>query len=810
MFHFILVNKEGVLIDQQLKIKQTQHMFKHFFKHTWRLFFRNGMYSFINLAGLSLGLAAGIIILVFVGNQISYDRFHTQGKNIYQIGLISHSKDQTQASNTIPAAIGPSLKEEFPEVVSVTRISDPVPGYFSYNEKTIMTGKISWADSTFFDTFSFELINGNPQQALTTVFTAVLTPKIATALFGNADPIGQVIKLNNEISYLVTGLIKDPPGNSHIQYDVLLSFSSLYEDRNLHMGWDGGNRYINYLMMAEHMDWELFHQKLPAFMYEKINQQIAPYGFSYEMKLYPLYKAYLHSGHYGNPLLFVYIFSAIAVFILLIACINFTNISTAQALKRARETGLRKVSGATRWSLIRQFLGEAILISGTAFIIALLFVELMQPFINSVTGLELYLFSFEWNVLLPALLALIILTGILAGAYPAFYLASFQPVRVFKGGVENGKVKNRFSMILVVIQFVISVTLINASIILFQQLSYLNRYDTGMNSSHVVWLNLPGKTAIKNYETFRNEILSIAGVEACGASSEIPGRWVTSNGYRINGADDVHVVHVLDVDDGFIETLGLQMVKGRNFTKGSETDRKSYLVNESFIRQYGIYDYQTAKIRRNGEQPIIGIVKDFHFTSLKHPVKPLIITNDPHHAFEYLLLRINPENIQQVLAQIEDRWIQLHPGDPFHYGYLDDYIRQSYDTEKKIGQLFGSFTGILLIVACIGLFGLSSVMIRQRQREIGLRKLLGASTLTILKLVTSTFTGLVILANILAIAPLYYIVRFLMGYYSYSVSFNPWWFVFTGVATLVLALATVIGQSYRISKTNPAEVIKYE
>ena len=785
-------------------------MFIHFLKHTLRLFSRNKMYSLINLFGLSVGLAVGIIILMIIGSQLSYDRFHEKGRDVYQITMVSHSKDQAQSSNTIPAAIGPSLWEEFPEILSVTRLSAPTPGYFTFREQTLTLMHISWADSTFFDTFSFELIHGNPSTALASLYGAVLTERTAAALFGDINPMGQTLRLNNEEQYVVTGIVKDPPENSHIQFDALLSFSTLYEDRSLHMGWDGGNRYINYIEMAPTADREAFYEKLPDFLFEKINRQIEPYGFRMEIKLYPLNEVYLKSGHYGNPMMFVYIFAAIAIFILLIAGINFTNLSTAQALRRARETGVRKVAGATRWQLIVQYTGEALLVALGAFLIALLLVELVHPFINALTGMELKILSIDWPGFIPALVGMVILTGVLAGGYPAFYLSSFQPAQALKGGMKSGRGKAVASKVLIVLQFVISMVLINTSLVIFKQLNYMYHFDTGMNTEHVVWLRLPSQRAMDGYETLRNEISTIAGIQTCGATSEIPGRWITSNGYRVNGAEEVSMIHVLDIDAGLLEVLNIEVVEGRNFIRGSEQDKTTYLVNETFIRQFGIDDFQSVRVQRDGSRPIIGVVKDFHFTSLRVPIKPLILTNEPWDGFDYLLTGINSANMNHVIPQIEAVWKRLMPGDPFVHGQMNDYLGQSYDLEKRVGHVFSSFTLLLLLIACVGLFGLSSLMIRQRQKEIALRKLLGAPTFSILKLVTGTFTWLVIVANIIAIVPLYFIVRALLGYYSYSISINAWWFVLTALGSLLLAWLTVGWQSYRISQTNPAEVIRYE
>ena len=785
-------------------------MFAHLIKHTIRLFFRNGMYSIINLLGLSAGLSVGIIILMIISHQLSFDRFHTKGDHINQLGFVYHSKDQSSSSNTIPAAIGPSLKEAFPEVESVTRVSAPAQAYLSVDETIIVANMVSWADSSFFDTFSFQLLRGNPTNALTELYTVVLTEKTALSLFGDKDPMGQVVRLNNADQYVVTGIVKEPPSNSHIRFDALLSFSTLYEDRSLHMGWDGGNRYMNYVVMAADADMEAFREKLPDFMFEKINERLEPYGVSFELKLFPLQRVYLHSGFYGNPILYIYVFGAIAVFILLIACFNFTNISTAQAIRRARETGIRKVAGATKRQLIIQYLGEALTVTLIAFLIAVVIVEFAQPYLNAMIQMELRLFHIEWDWFVPILVSLFFITGITAGAYPAFYLSSFRPVKVLKGGLSTGRGKATLSMMLVVLQFVISMTLINTSLVIFRQLSYMHDYDLGMDTRDVVWIRLPSQSAKDAYETIRGEVTVLAGVEACGATSEIPGAWITSNGYRVNDDEEVSMIHVLDVDAGFFETLGIEVVEGRHFSQGSITDQTTYLVNETFMRQFNIEDFTTARIHRGGSKPIIGVVDDFHFISLKHPVKPLIITNEPWQGFDYMLVKVNMLNRAEVLNQLEGIWKRMLPGDPFIIGYVDDYLGQAYQLERRVGQLFTSFTGLSLFIACIGLFGLSSLLIRQRQKEIGLRKLLGASTTNVLKLVSSTYTKLVILANLITIIPVYYIVKTMLSHFSYTVTISAWWFVLTGLASLILAWVTVGWQSYQITKTNPAEVIKCE
>jgi putative ABC transport system permease protein len=788
-------------------------MIIHFLKNTLRVFSRNGIYTIINLLGLCIGLTAGILILMFVVHELSYDRFHNNAGNTVIVNKIYYSKDHTSGGFTIPAAIGPSLYESFPEVESFIRIRQPGEGYFFYNGNISQSERITWVDSTFFSNFSFRLLRGNPKTALSSLYSVVLTEKMAGIIFGDEDPMGKVLRLNNEVPYTVTGIVENPPTNTIIKFDALLSFMTLYEDKNLYMEWDGGNQYLNFLVFSPTIDRQEFHKKLQPFLFEKINERYEAYGVWVDLEFEPLQGFYLSHGRLESgisALVAVYIFSSIALLVLLIACFNFTNLSTARAMGRAKETGIRKVAGATRSQLIRQFLAEALLMSLLAFGLALIIIELVNPWYNALIGIELSFYSSQFAWFLPSLFLLVFLTGIFAGAYPAFFLSSFQPVKVLKGGVSSGRGKATFSKALVVLQFMISVALINITWTIYRQLSYMQQHDVGMHTEEVMGIYLPGQAARNAHEVLQNEIRSIAGVISCGAASEIPGRGLTSNGYRPEGYEEPVMINVIDIDADFLETMGIEVVEGRNFIRGAASDQTAYLVNETFVKQFNYPDPIGVRVKRDGDRPIIGVVKDFNFSTLHEPVKPLILTNEPWLGFTYLLVRINPANREHVAKQLETLWREMLPGEPFISRFADEYLKSAYATEKRFGEIFTWFTVLGLFVACLGLFGLSSYAVQQRKKEIGIRKLLGASRGTLVKMITGSFTWLVLLANLLALLPGILTLRIFLGYYSYAITPGYWMFAITALVSFFLAWITVAWQSLRAAGTNPAEVIKYE
>lgn len=783
---------------------------QHFFRHTFRLYIRNPFYTIINVSGLAIGLAAGIAILAYIYGELSFDRFHINRHDIYRVNMTAVSPDGSFGSYTIPAAVGPSLKEQFPGIVSVTRTTHPQQSFFETGGKINEIAKVCYADSGFFRDFSFVLEEGDIATALSGIYSIVLTRSAARTLFGDAPALGKVLKMNNSDQFTVTGIAGDPPYNSSLQFDALISFSTLYQDKSLFMDWNGGNQYITFIRMQPGYRISGLESALPAFLEEKINRSIKDSGWKYELGFEPLSNIHLRSlvddGSGGN-LSDIRIFSGIALLILLIACFNFTSLATARAMIRNRETGIRKVAGASRRMLIRQFMAEALVLSFTALLLALFIIELIRPWYSAVTGNPLSLYAAGGIPLMLMIVLLVVLTGLLAGAYPAFYLASFRPVDVLKGGSGSVKVRAMLPKALVVIQFAISAGLVASLLLMFGQISYISSFDKGYSSDNLIVVQVSDEND-KNMPAFAgNSLGGLPFVESWTAVSSPPGAGVPANGYLPDGRNEAVIINVLGVDSGFLKTMGIEMLTGRNFSSGN--DSMFYLVNESYARRYGVTPDKIHNIRRGGKHPVIGVVKDFSFLPVYAGVEPLILTTRPEEGFNALLIRVNTD-LQTARAGLENEWQQHFPGEPFVCYPLDTYIADTYKHINRFAQLFSGFTILAIVVACMGLLGLSAVILQQRRRQFGIRRILGASSLSLTLRETAGFSLLVLTGNLLAIVPVWLFMSGWLADFAYHINITAGTFILTAVITLLVAFLTIAWQSWSASKLNPVEVIKYE
>lgn len=783
---------------------------QHFFRHTFRLYIRNPFYTIINVTGLAIGLAAGIAILAYIYGELSFDRFHINRHDIYRVNMTAVSPDGSFGSYTIPAAVGPSLKEQFPGIVSVTRITQPQKSFFETGGKIYEIAKVCYADSGFFRDFSFVLEEGDIATALSGIYSVVLTRSAARTLFGEAPALGKVLKMNNRDQFTVTGIAGDPPYNSSLQFDALISFSTLYQDKSLYMDWNGGNQYITFIRTQPGYLIAGLESALPAFLEEKINRSIRDSGWKYELGFEPLSNIHLRSlvddGSGGN-LSDIRIFSGIALLILLIACFNFTSLATARAMIRNRETGIRKVAGASRRMLIRQFMAEALVLSFTALLLALFIIELIRPWYSAVTGNPLSLYAAGGIPLMLMIVLLVVLTGLLAGAYPAFYLASFRPVDVLKGGSGSVKVRAMLPKALVVIQFAISAGLVASLLLMFGQISYINSFDKGYRSDNLLVVQVSDEND-KNMPAFAgNSLGGLPFVESWTAVSSPPGAGVPANGYLPDGRNEAVIINVLGVDSGFLKTMGIEMLTGRNFSSGN--DSMFYLVNESYARRYGVTPDKIHNIRRSGKHPVIGVVKDFSFLPVYAGVEPLILTTRPEEGFNALLIRVNTD-LQTARTGLENEWQKHFPGEPFVCYPLDTYIADTYRRINRFAQLFSGFTILAIVVACMGLLGLSAVILQQRRRQFGIRRILGASPLSLTIRETAGFSLLVLTGNLLAIVPVWLFMSTWLAAFAYHINITAGVFLLTALITLLVAFLTIAWQSWSASKLNPVEVIKYE
>jgi putative ABC transport system permease protein len=777
---------------------------------------RNPVYALINIFGLSIGITCSLLILIFIKNEISYDRFHENKDELYR--MVFEDVDPNGNTTVTPqmtAPVAPDMMEEFPEVMAATRITGYRDGYFTYQNKSFKVSNVIYADSLFFEMFSFGLISGAPETLLKDPFTVVLDEKTAETIFGKEDPAGKIIRWNNKDNLLVQGIVKSPPGNSHLQFSSLISFSSLYKDDRLYMDWNGGMQYYHYIELVPGTPEEKIAAMLPEFMYRHINKMLEGSGFSINAKLQPVLDIHLKSNYVGEigangSMSAIIIYSAVALFILLIACINFMNLTTARSTRRAREIGLRKVLGAEKESLIGQFLGESIIMSLLGFIIALIMIEILMPVFNNMVGRDLDLYQARNLDLIISMPVFIIITGLIAGSYPAFIMSSFIPANVLKGKISGKKGPSGFRNILVMIQFAISLVLIICTLVIYAQLGFVKSKDVGYQKENIMVLRFTSDNFKNRYMISKDELKNIPGIISSSATSEIPGTGFTSNGYKPEGFDNWMMFNAVDVDYDYVGTMGLQVVRGRSFSPDMASDKDAFMINETLAKELNWPDPEGRKIEREGVHQVIGMVKDFHFASLHQEIGPLIFTMKPYMGFDFLLVRFRTDNLDVLINNIRKVWEKLDANEPFEFFFLDDVFNEMYRAEQKLGSMLLYIAILAIIIACMGLFGLALYNTEQSTKEIGLRRVFGSTVSRVVLLLTGKFTRWVLLANLLAWPVAFILIKKYMQMYAYRIELPLWVFFLTALGTYLIALVTISIQSVKAGTTNPAETLRYE
>ncbi len=796
-------------------------MFRNYLKTAFRNLWQNRSLTFINVFGLSVAMAITLLSLIYITGEFSFDRFHKNKGRIYRVILKMESNAEgTEVSSVATAGIGPSLAEEVPEVESMVRLSYPSGGYFTVGEKNFDARYVSYADSSFFDLFSFQLLYGNPKSVLTQPYSAVLTKKFAAKLFDDPEKaMGKVIRFNNKDNLLITGIVKDPPVNSHLQFDVLISFASLYKDPQMFLDWNGGMNYFTYVLLKKGSDPVQVDKKLNALAEKYINADLRPIGVSWSLFLQPLLKIHLHSNFNDiftqGSMNHILILFTISMFILAIACFNFINLTTASSLRRAKEVGVRKVAGAASRSIIAQFITETMILSLIAFIFAIVLIEIFQLWAPNVVSDHLLLdrldiYHASIFQITGVSLFILLFAGIIAGSYPAFYMARFQPSVVIKGKLGVSAAKNNVRNVLIVIQFVISVILIVCTLVIVSQRNFFLGQNPGFETKNTYAIQLGSETAMEKYEVLEAGFSSIPGVLGVGASSEIPGINLTRNGYFPEGLKEPMMIHALDVDYDYIPATGLKIVKGRNFSKEFGTDKTAYIINETLARKLNWDDPIGKTIARDGVHKVIGMVKDFHFATLQQRIEPLLITLQPWRGYDYLTVRISKDNQESIMKKIADKWKQIVPYEDFSYFSVDKYIKQGYDEERSIAMILTFCSVIALFIAGIGLFGLAAFITRQRQKEAAIRKIHGAGISDIFVLLSTGFVRWVIVANIIAWPVAWFIMDKWLQRFAYNAGIHFWIFIIAGLFTVVLSLGIILYQVIRLGKVNPVEIIRYE
>lgn len=790
-------------------------MFKNYLIIAFRNLQRNKLFSIINVMGLALGMAATLLITEYLVYELSFDNFHTQKENIYRV-IIQEEKDGTiEFADIITAGVAESLVLEFPEALAMARFSNSHSAYFSYDETNYFEDWISYADSTVFDIFSFDLLIGDPRTCLTEPKSVVLTEKVAKKIFGDNNPLGKLIEYNGEQHLMVTGVVANLPENSSIQFNALISFSTLHQMQNVALGWDGGWNYSAYILLADGRNPIDIKPRFKDFMEKHINYKYRQHGFVLSLILQPMSDIHLYSGKDYNlegkgRLTNLFIFSSIAIFILLIACFNFMNLSTARSVRRAREVGIRKLVGANRTSIIRQFIGESIILSFLALVLAVIMVELFQPIFNSILGRDLQLFDQSGIFVLSAFVLLVALTGFLAGSYPAFFMSRFQIIRVVKGNLVQQKGKPVFRNILVVIQFLISAFLIFSTIIIQSQINFLNNKPLGFEKENVVVIDLTTENAKQSYEGFKSRINGIPDVVSSAASNGIPGLGLTMNGYLPEGLKEPIMIHVVSVDDDYLDMMKIPLIQGEGFSKNSGIDTFNILINEALAKHLHWENPVGKSIHRGIEMKVIGVVHDFHFAPLSEDIAPMIITQLPYNGFYYLSVNLRDKKSNQLMTVIQEEWEQIFPDEPFEYFSLEDYIEEAYHEVSGLRKIFIYFAILAVIVACMGLLGLATYATGQKSKEVGVRKVFGASTFSITSKLAIDFLKWVLIANIIAIPFAWWAMHTWLQNFAYRINISIYAILLTLLITLGLSLITVIFQALQLARSNPTDVMKYE
>ncbi|MDB5000413.1 MAG: transporter permease [Mucilaginibacter sp.] len=794
-------------------------MLKNHFKIALRNLWRHRVFSFINITGLSVGITACFFIFMYVAFELSYDKFHTKADRIYRLVTDIKTPSETIHTDVTSWAFAPNIKTDFPEVEAFVRVNNS-PFLVRKDNIKFQEDRSLFADSTFFKVFDFKLIKGNPKTALVAQASVVFTETAAKKYFGNSNPVGKTVLVTGDaIPATVTGVMQDMPGNSQIKADMLISMSSLTEKFNtgLDKAW-GNYGATTFLLLKPGTDAKALEKKFPAFMEKRNGVEAKQRQMFATLFLEPLKDVYLHSkrgGQETGSISNVYIFSIVAVFILLIACINFINLTTARSVERAKEVGIRKVVGAAKGELARQFIGESVVLCIIAFLITVILSVLLLPLFNQLSGkiISPGIFSNAWYVIILFVTSIGI--GLLAGIYPAMVLTSFKPVMVLKGRFSTGTKGSMLRKSLVVAQFSISIALIIGTIIVYNQMDFMRNRDLGFSKDQIIVMDTngdPGK------EAFKQTITTLPGVKSVTLSSSVPGGGNAGAYSEIeNKKGDLQIAN-LDlyfVDFDYINQFKIKMVAGRPFSKDFMTTDTSQamLLNEEAVKLFGYSSPQQAIGRRfkqwGREGKIVGVMKDFHFKSLQEKIKPLSMRVELKN-INLVSVKVSADHLPGTLAAIESKWKQLLPNRPFSYFFLDEFFDRQYRSEQRFGKLFFNFSILAIAISCLGLLGLASYSTFQRTREIGIRKVLGASTSGIVNMLSADFMKLVLISFFIAAPVAWYFMYKWLQDFAYRIDIQWWVFVAAGILAMVVAIATISFQAVKAALSNPVKSLRSE
>ena len=790
-------------------------MLKNYFVTTIRYLLRQKVFTFINIAGLALGMALSILIYIWVTHELSYNTFNSKYERIYRLIQTQHYASGPLTTVCMPGPIAKDIRDEIPEIKN-SFMFYTMSMTVKY-EDNVFTEDVQLADAELFQIFDFEFIKGHPENVFNELKSVVITDKMAEKLFEDEDPIGKIITMNNDLNFKVTGVIKETPRNSSFRFDICFPFENI-KDMGYTIDRYGWNSYYVYVELGENIDYKEVNQKIEKFLEEKSKKQNQAdgdenYDSDIDLFLFPLEKMHLYSySEDRGAIQFVYIFSAIAIFIILIACINFMNLATARSAKRAKEISIRKSVGADRPNLIAQFLGESLIISCCAMLVAIVLVVVLLPWFNMLVEKEL-IFDFTNIRLWFLMVGITVFVGILAGSYPAFYLSAFNPVKAMRNGINKGKGNFYFRRTLVVFQFVLSVGLIISTLVVNRQLDYLYNNKLGMDLNDVSLLTLRGG-AFEKFDVLKNDLLTKPNIQSVTRANAIP-FYIGSNsgGIEWEGKDteDDIIVGFTFTDEDYIETLGMQMADGRFFSQDIQSDTAAVVINETAAKAFGM-ENPIGKWLTWGDDAkyhIIGVIKDFHHLPMQQGIDPLTMYYAPDRCRQ-MFVKTKAGNFTPAKEELQNSWESNAQGFPFEPKLIRDIYENTYTDEARLIQIISYFALFAIFISCLGLFALSTYMAEQRTKEIGIRKVLGANTSGIVSLISREFIKWVAIANVIAWPLAWFAMNDWLNGYVYHTKISTDIFMLSLLISMGIALATVTYQSISTALKKPVNAIKYE
>lgn len=804
-------------------IANPSHMLRNYLLIATRSLYKNLGYTSINIFGLAIGLACCLLVTLYVRFELSYESFHTNKESIYRYIPRGERDGQVRMQTMLPTGFGPLIAESFREVEMFSRFSDVDERPLLRIGDTFLEAKpLSMADKDFFKIFSFTLVQGDPNTVFTRPATIAIANSIAQRYFPDGNALGQIVRYDNTYDFEITAVFEDVPANSHLQFTYLTTFESMakiVQDRYAY----SADQFLNSLDawnyptyfyipnekdidgLAKRIDRKFTEARKETYNEQGLGDWLQPLG---EIHFTKGIKADTANGDKN----YVYIFSAVALLILIIACFNFMNLSTARAMKRAKEVGLRKVMGAFRHQLIKQFLGETIVLVSISLVIGIILLELLVPLFNSLVGQHLEVVYFGSDSVIGYILIAGLLTGVLAGSYPAFYLSSFVPAQVLKG--QAGPSGNAgLRKVLTVMQFGVAAFLMIGTLIVYQQMNFIHNKNLGFDKESVVYMSPPAELW-KKKDVFKENLLTNSNIKSVTFSNGTPGMETSTWLYDFPGLEiPKRSMNTMIVDYDYLKTFGLEVVEGRNLSNEFATDStEAYLINESAAEDLMLEKPIGTPIRALDGHPagrIVGVVKDFHYRSLHRKIEPLVLRIDPRNMW-CMSVKLSTGNLKDHLEVLEKQWKQLAPDYPFSYQFVDETIERQYKAEQNTGVLIGSFAALAIIIACLGLLGLTAFMTEQRKKEIGVRKVLGASVSGIIMLLSKDFSRLILIAFVLVVPIAWYAMSEWLADFAYQVKISPFVFVGAGLVVLIIAFTSVFYQALKAAVINPSETLRNE